>query len=143
LYWLNICYLDPVTVLVQHLEACPRQGLGHSDAAKRASDVVNLHVMALGIEAFGGIVAIALADGSSDGVLYDNYEAAVTHQHGNEQRFFYIRVPPRGLPVCDAESLLHSWRTLAAAGFRTDAGRQPIPRLTVEDHRKQMLRLGN
>ena len=132
-----------IPALVRHIEACPRKGYGHSDAAKRISDGVNLHIAAIGWQAAGKIMAFALADGTSDGVLYDSYEAAVAHQHGNEQRFFYARVAPAGLPVCDAEGLLSTWRKLAAAGFRTDAGRQPIPRLTIEDQARQMAALRN
>jgi hypothetical protein len=125
-------------VLVQHTGGCPRKGFGHTDDAKRASDHVNIHLLAQGREAAHHFVALGLADGSSDGVLYDSYEAAVSHQHGNEQRYFYIKVPPTGMPVCDAESLLYFWRMAARKGFRTDVGVQPIPRLTIEDQARQI-----
>ena len=129
--------------LVRHEESCPRRGFGHSDAAKRISDAINLHIAAIGWQAAGKVMAFGLADGGSDGVLYDTYEAAVRHQHGNEQRFFYLRVAAAGMPVCHAEAVFSTWRKMAGAGFRTDAGRVPIPRLTREDHGRQMAALGH
>lgn len=118
----------------------------HSDAARRCSDAVNLHVSALGFDARRKWVAVRLADGSSDGVLYDTRRDAVRHQP-NERLAAYVRIAPGGMSVCAAESFLSFNRRAYDAGFRlTDpddrnGGRQIIPRLTREDQARQMARL--
>jgi hypothetical protein len=131
---------------VIHDNGCRVLG-AHSDAAKRASDAVNLHVIALGFGAFRKWVAVALADGRSDGELYDSKRDAVRHQRHNEDRFAFVRITPNGMTVCRAESYLGVHRKLAAAGFRladpdaAHGGRQVIPRLTNEDQAQLMARL--
>ena len=113
----------------------------HSDAAKRASDAYRLHKAALGFAAVGKFIAVALADGSSDGVLYDTKRDAVRHQHHNEQWYAFICINPGDFNPCEAEEYLAINRTLYEHGIRlTDpeharGGREVIQRATVEDQR--------
>lgn len=94
-------------------------GLVPSDAARRAADQINLHVSALGHEAFRKYVAIRLSDGGSDGTLYDTRADAIRHQL-HEQQCAYFRIPPFGemaKPV-ECESFLTLHRSLYDAGRR-------------------------
>ena len=119
----------------------------HSDAARRASDAVNLHYSVLGFDAVGKWVAVRLSDGRSDGVLYDSKREAVRHQ-ADERLCAFIRISPGGMNACRAESFLKMSRMARDAGFRLadpDAkhgGLDLIPRLTNEDQRRQMSALG-
>lgn len=87
------------------------------DAARRASDAVNIHIHALGVSALGRWVAIRLSDGGSDGVLYDTKTAAMRHQL-HETMCMYVYVYPEGLPVEDALVLLRQTRKMYDAGVR-------------------------
>jgi hypothetical protein len=130
---------------MDHDSGCPLRT--HSDAARRCSDAVNLHVSALGADAFGKWVAVRLLDGSSDGTLYDRKQEAVRHQL-DERLCAFVRVRPGGMNACAAESFLAFTRRAYAAGFRlsdpdaSHGGRDLIPRLTVEDQRRQFAALG-
>lgn len=80
-----------------------------TDAARRAYDQVAVHVFCTGWnERIGGWVALKLADGSSDGVLYDSRGAAV--RHVSDQRFyafFSYRNAPNGFSsLTDAQLYL-------------------------------------
>jgi hypothetical protein len=109
----------------------------HSSAAQRASDAVNLHVSALGFDACRKWVAVRLADGRSDGTLYDTKRDAVRHQ-SDEQLCAYVCVPPGGMTVCQAESVLAFHRRAYDAGFRlidpdhAHGGLDHVRPLTVE-----------
>jgi hypothetical protein len=136
-----------VPVLVTHDRGCryarPRDG-GHSDAAKRVSDTVNLHLSAAGRMAYGQWIAVALADGASDNVLYASRRAAVSHQHHNEHYCAYIRLLPHAMSVCEAEAFLRMHRLAYDAGFRLSdpeapgGGHEIIPRLTSEEYHAQI-----
>jgi hypothetical protein len=114
----------------------------HSDAAKRASDAVNLHLAALGFGAFKKWVAVRLLDGSSDGVLYDTRREAVRHQL-DEKLCAYLCLPPTQLTPCSAEAFLKFTRDAYRSGFRlTDpdhrtGGPELVKRLTTRDQRRQ------
>ena len=130
-------------VLVAHEQGCryarPRDG-GHSDAAKRISDAYNLHLTAGA--AFvrpgsmnpnvGRFLAFRLADGGSDGVLYDSYRDAVRHQHHDEKWRMYCRIVPHSMSVCSAESQLYIHRLFYERGWDLpdiddrNGGRAPI-----------------
>jgi hypothetical protein len=134
-----------------------RPGTGpHSDAAKRVRDTYNLH-RAAGYEgaAFGldstlnKIFAVALADGTSDGVLYDTRHDAIRHQHHNEKWYAYLRVERYVMNACQAESVLKFHREAYDKGLvfvdREDArlsSMEIIPRMTREDHQRQLAALG-
>lgn len=143
-----------VPVLVAHGPGCryarPGNG-GHTDAAKRVADAHNLHLLAGSAYKpnphVGRVIAVALADGRSDGVLYDSQAAAVRHQRHNEVWFAYLRITNGGMTVCDAESFLRTHRLFYEAGWRLpdagdpDGGRVVIPQLTAEDERAALRRL--
>lgn len=122
---------------MKHDSLCPAEV--HSTAAHHASDAVNLHVAALGFDAVNKFVAVRLADGKSDGALYDSHDDAKRHQ-SNEKLCAYIRVAPNGATPCAAESMLKWQRMAHDAGFPLDQVRI-IPRLTREDQARQMARL--
>lgn len=130
---------------MEHDSGCPVKT--HTDAARHASDAVNLHISAIGFDAVGKWVAIRLSDGRNPGnTLYDSRLDAVRHQ-SDEKLFAYVAIPPSGLNVCAAESFLKTNRMLYDAGFRladpddVHGGKQVIPRLTREDQAAQMARL--
>lgn len=110
----------------------------HSDAARHASDAVNLHLAAIKFDAVGRWVAVRLMDGHSDGTLYDTKREAVRHQLW-ERLCAYVCIPPTGMTACQAESFLAMNRRLYSAGFRlvdpdaAHGGREVIPRLTRRD----------
>ena len=130
-----------MTVLVPHDPTCARPGLGHSDAAKRLSDIYRLHKTAGGRAAWGRWIAVALADGRSDHVLYDSKTDAVRHQRHNEQWFCFTCIGPADLSPCDAEEWLAIHRMYYDAGLRLPdpsdrrGGRDVIVRATAEDQR--------
>ena len=92
------------------------------DRAHRASDVVNLHVLA---GAAGRWVALRLSDGSSDGNTYDSKAEAVRFQL-HEQQCAYIRIPPEGMTPRQAKvSVLDFQEGLYNSGHRlADPDRQ-------------------
>lgn len=116
-------------------------GPGHSDAAKRFADNYNLH-KAAGMVC--GWIAVALADGSSDGNVYDTREDAVRFMFPNERWFFYCCLQQPSLTICAAESLLRYRRIMnEVEGPHTDrdaphGGLEVIQRLSVEDIEAQI-----
>lgn len=61
------------------------------DAGKRASDTVNNFLtLQEPWEIRNCFLAFKLADGSTDGVLYDSMKDAAKHQKGDEQRYHYF-----------------------------------------------------
>lgn len=134
-------------VLVAHDPGCRYarpEGGGHTDAAKRLSDTYNLHRAVLGL-AGAGVMAISLADGTSDGQLYPDRETAVAHQHHNERWFAYIRLQAPSMSVCEAESVMRWQRQankLAPAQLgEKNGGLEVIPRLNLEDQERQIAAL--
>jgi hypothetical protein len=116
-------------------EQAPRP-TGHSDAAKRCSDIVTLHAICGQV---GRWVAIKLADGDSDGVVYDHRADAVRHQL-HEQLCAYVQIQPGGMQPCEAEVFLKYHRALYDAGFRLPDPEfaQPLMPLTRRDARQQI-----
>lgn len=118
---------------------------GHSDAAKRLADLYTLHRIA-GARP-GQVFAVALADGRSDGVIYDDKAAAVCHQKHNERWYAYISIGPPSMSICEAASVLR-WQRHAAhlADVTADpdnarGGPDVIPRLTIEGRERQIAAL--
>lgn len=115
-------------------------GAGHSDAAKRFSDWYNLHRAA----GSRGWFAVALADGDTDGVVYDTRAAAVAHMFPRERWFFYCLLQAPSMTVCAADSLLRYKRIMnEVEGGHTDrdaphGGLEVIPRLAIEDQEAQI-----
>lgn len=133
-----------MTVLVRHDPGCKFARLengGHSDTAKRVSDLYNLHMTCLG-PGFHGVIAVNLNDGTSDGELYPDRANAVRFQHGNERNFAYIRLVAPHMTVCEAESVMRWQRQaakLAPAQLEDpNGGLEVIPRLTLEGLESQI-----
>lgn len=144
-----------VPVLIAHDRGCnyarPAAG-GHTDAAKRVADTWNLHLAAaknargsgFGLTQMGRWIAVALADGTSDGTCYERRIDAVRFQHHNERFYAYLQLQPFELTVCMAESYLYMHRLCYdAGGLMADpemdgSGHELIPALTVEDFADQM-----
>lgn len=71
-------------------------------AVQHLCDAVNIHVQALGSEAFGKYIAVRLEDGKSpDGSLYDTRADAVRHTI-HDPWCFYVKVNPGGLSPREA-----------------------------------------
>jgi hypothetical protein len=92
------------------------------DACQRLADAVNIHVLAQNAELGNGrdrpgYVAVRLADGRSDGVLYDTRADAVRHQaHAADPYFAYIKVGRQMMPPREAWVVLMYHRQAAASG---------------------------
>ena len=118
--------------------------LHHSDEAKRITDTFMLHRLADPIGNIGKWFACAIADGTTDNVLYDSKSDAITHQHHNEYYFCYVQIVPAQMGICEAEMFLSGVRkTYQARKSLMDrnhpkGGLEPITRLTVEDQMAQI-----
>lgn len=86
-----------------------------SDAAKRMSDAINLHLMADRQGNAGRWVAIRLSDGGSDGVVYDNVAHAANAQLHYRQ-CAYVRISQGGMTPREAEVVLAYHRKVYDAG---------------------------
>lgn len=116
-------------------------GPAHSDAAKRFADAYNLHKAA---GTSRGWIAVALADGRSDGEVYDSRADAVAHKFPSERWYFYCVLTEPSMTICAAESLLRYKRIMnEMEGPHTDrdaphGGLTVIPRLSIEDAEAQI-----
>lgn len=115
----------------------------HTDAAKRIYDTYSLHRMADPTGNIGRWFAVAIADGTTDNVLYDSRGDAVRHQKHNEQYYVYVQVTPHSMALCDAEIFLSGVRKTYVARMNLidrnhpKGGLEIIPRLTIEDQLSQ------
>ena len=123
-----------------HQLRCPienRTFIGdHSDAAKRISDTYALHRIADPYGNMGSWFAVALADGTTDNVLYDSKRDAIRHQHHNENFYTFIQIVPASFSACEGEVMLKVARMLYDAGGRQSDGfskHELIRRLGWED----------
>lgn len=92
-----------------------------TDAAKRAHDTVNSYASYIPWDQrLRSWVAIRLADGGSDGVLYESRQAAIRHQaHEQQCAYFSYRNAPNGFSsVKDAQLYLDYHRMAYDGGFR-------------------------
>lgn len=116
-------------------------GPGHTDAASRFADGYNLHKAA---GESRGWIAVALADGRTDGEVYDTRAEAVAHTWPDERWHFYAVLSQPSMTVCAAESLLRYKRVMNQMdGPHTDrdaphGGLEVIPRLAIEDAEAQI-----
>jgi hypothetical protein len=131
-----------VPAIVAHDHGCkyarPEHG-GHSDEARRLADTYNLHVIA---GSTFGVIAVALADGRSDNVVYPDRAAAVAHQHHNEGWYCFIKIEALSMSVCEAESVMrfqrHANKIAKADRDHRQGGLSVIPRLALEDQERQI-----
>ena len=100
-------------------------------------------VASRGLGSVGKVFAVALADGSSDGTLYDTMADCIRHQRHNAKWYAYLRVGREGMTVCNAASLLKVHRDADEAGIKfvdrddgASFGLELIGRLTAEDHQR-------
>jgi hypothetical protein len=116
----------------------------HSDAAKRVHDTYSLHIAVDRYGSIGKWFAVSLAEGFSDGILYDSKRDCVQHQHHNEMYYAYVCIRPMSMSVCDAEIFLNIQRRLYDKGIRMadpddrHGGKELIKRASVEDMRSLM-----
>jgi hypothetical protein len=87
------------------------------DFAKRAFDIMNLHVIGKGDQVWGKWVAFRLSDGGSDNVLYDTRDQAIAHQLHPLQSC-YLVIPPTGFTYGEIREFLTLSRTLRERGAR-------------------------
>lgn len=87
----------------------------YSDEARRASDIVNTHLLADQNGNRGRWVAIRLSDGGSDGTVYDCKCDAKRFQLHVKQ-CVYVQILPNGLSAKDAHILINMHRDLYNAG---------------------------
>lgn len=117
--------------------------LQYSDAARRMSDAVNLHITASGDGAFGKWVSCKLTDGSSDGNLYDRKEDAIHHAILGSEYYAYVHVTPGGMSPAQAERYLKFTRQLYDMGARvkaSDGDRTILAPMAIENHPGRRLR---
>lgn len=101
-------------------------GYGFSDAARRVADAVQGHLARSGASAYFRWISVALADGRSDGVLYDRRAEAHRHQPSPE-RCAYIQIPPTGMNPREAEAVLRWARFAYDNGYRMPDPETPEP----------------
>jgi hypothetical protein len=92
-----------------------------SDSAKRAYDIVNAYVAYIPHEQrIRSFIAIRLADGGSDGQLYDSKREAVRHQLDESHcAYFTYRDSPNGFANPKEAQVFLDWHRMAYDnGFR-------------------------
>lgn len=90
------------------------------DSAKRLSDIVNNICISQPLDVvIRSWIAISLADGSTDGVLYESRKSAVEHQYYEQQcAYLSLKESPHGMPTQDAYVFLKFHRDAYDAGMR-------------------------
>lgn len=89
----------------------------YSDAARRAADVINTHLLADPEGTRWHWVAIRLSDGGSDGVVYECKCAATEHQL-HETQCMYVQIHPDGVTPKETEILLNMHRGMYLSSFK-------------------------
>jgi len=111
---------------------------GISDAGKRAADIVTMHAIA---GSAGKWAALRLADGGSDGVLYDTRSDAISHQLW-EEYCAYVMIPPGGMTAREGTEWLNFNRSLYDAGWHlADPDHAVINPVRQEDANRKMRQL--
>lgn len=98
------------------------------DAAKRMADTIRLHQAVVGKDELlsGRYVAVRLADGGSDGVLYDTRAEAINGQRNSPSRCAYFQVPLQRWSEATCDTLLWYVRGCYDSGFREDPSHQLV-----------------
>ena len=89
----------------------------YSDAARRLSDAVSLHMTVSKTDAVGRWVASRLSDGWTDGSLYDTKRDAMRHTTVPEL-YCFVKIPFEGMNYQEAEIFLNYNRQLYDNGYR-------------------------
>lgn len=127
-----------VPLLTWHTPHCEYRQRGHTDAAKRISDMVTMHWLAMQFSVSGKWLAFRLQDGRGGRDVYPSKFDAVRHS-SNPKQMLYVCMVPGGMNICEAEILLNTSRQMAHWGLE-DSERQLIPRVAGE-HRAAIARL--
>lgn len=109
----------------------PPEPTADTDAGRRASEAVTLHILTGNT---GRWIAVRLIDGASDGIAYDTRADAIRHQF-HEQLYCYLVVTPDGITPEDALRFIRLNRALYDAGYRLadpDMPGEPIYPNTIE-----------
>lgn len=112
------------------------------EAGKRMADVLNAQVVFGKLAGFGRVMAFALADGASDGVVYDTFADAMRHQR-HEQLCHYEVLRPTSYSADECALTLIYARAFHDRGGRYDVQYpQPIRPVRLEDfgHKLRQLR---
>jgi hypothetical protein len=105
----------------------------YSDAARRISDAMTLHLLADGDGNFGKWLAFRLSDGTSDGVVYDDPVVAADAQL-HYQQCAYLQIHRGGISARAAAVMLAYYRAVYDAGN--------LPPALVAYQRAKLLRPG-
>lgn len=108
--------------------------LRSGDAARRMRDILALHQVALTTDELiaGRYVAIRLADGGSDGQVYDTRADAIRAQANSPSRCLYLRVPLERLNASACDTLLWYVRGCYDSGAREDPAHALMVPNTIE-----------
>lgn len=93
-----------------------------TDAGRRMSEAVAKARQAGGM---GRWIAVAMADGSWNGDIYDSKADAI--RHADESRHAYVMVPPMPMPPAEATAWIDLHRRLFDSGWRMTDPDQPVP----------------
>lgn len=111
------------------------------EAGRRMADVLNLAVIANGIQATGRWMSFALDDGSSDKAIYDTRDDAMRLARGGPKHFERLR--PTGYSADECALTLQYARAYAGAtGLAMDrAAPAPIMPVRAEDAQTKLRQL--
>lgn len=117
------------------------------ECGKRISDHINIHILCNDwFDIKNNWMAFDLAEGRSDGTLYDSHKDAADHQR-DERRALYVcfsGIGPNGAVPMECSKLLGFWRDAYKAGGRfIDKGeRYKLPLMTAaqNDYRTALIR---
>jgi hypothetical protein len=103
-----------------------------TDAAKRMSDTVNLHLVCQPWDALKNYwLAFSLADGSSRGDLYDSYKDATRFNDPKRYAIFSFRHAMGGANARDCQLFLDMGRAAAKAGIDWTEPKQDSSQLII------------
>ena len=109
----------------------------NKDAAKRFADTVALHQLALTKDEILArrFIAVRLADGGTDGVVYDSRESAIRAQTNSPSRCGYFQIPLERWSVETCDTLLWYVRATYDGGHREDPAHQLVISNQIENMR--------
>jgi hypothetical protein len=103
-----------------------------TDAAKRMSDAINLHIVCQPWDALkDSWLAFALMDGSSKGEVYDTYQDAIRHNDPKRYAIFAFRNAMGGANARDCQLFLEMGRAAADAGIDWSEPKQNRSQLII------------
>jgi hypothetical protein len=116
-------------------ETCTHSG--HSDAAKRISDVATQMWQDHKWECSGKFIAVNLQGGMTSGDLYPSVTDAT--RFNDPRRHFFLQLHPGGIGCCEAEIMLRFHRMARESGMpqadpdARGGGKTLIPRIGTDD----------